>query len=237
MTQQVYDQRGAGHLWRAWATRRESPCSRGRDTRWPWRPAPVRHCPVPAGIRLLNFDWPGYPARPGPWDATSASAAETSRQSPTTSTSIALAWSADLAGARSARLRRAAAGSAHQRGCPRLAGRPSRRRASSSEASVRRRVDLHSKRPSAQGGGHVRMLGPDQRAKCGEDLLALSGRARHSELLLGQQQVGATAQGIRMIFPEHPFPRADDLFLQVPGLGRWSWRASTVASTICAASV
>ena len=64
------------------------------------------------------------------------------------------------------------------------------------------------------------MLRPDQRAQCGEDLLALSGRAVDSKLLLGQQQVGATAQGIRMIVPEHSFPTDEDLFLQVPGLGQ-----------------
>ena len=69
------------------------------------------------------------------------------------------------------------------------------------QALVRRRVDRAEQTTSAQGGGHVRMLGPDQRAQRGEDLLALLGRALDSKLLLGQQQVGAAAQGIRMISP------------------------------------
>ena len=57
----------------------------------------------------------------------------------------------------------------------------------------------------------------NRRAKCDEDLLALPGSTFDSKLVLGQQQVGATAQGVRMIVSEHSFPADNELFLQVPG--------------------
>ena len=64
-------------------------------------------------------------------------------------------------------------------------GRPGQKADSAARILVvRRRVDRAEQATSAQGGSHVRMLGPDQRAKCGEDLLAPPGRALDSKLLL-----------------------------------------------------
>ena len=64
------------------------------------------------------------------------------------------------------------------------------------------------------------MLCPDQVAQCGEDFLAFPGGTLDAEFLLGQQKVGATAQSVRMIAPEHSLTPVDNLFLQVPGLGQ-----------------